>query len=98
MATITKSGKGYRVQVCVNRIRASASFSTKREAVSWAAAKEYALEDNAHSTPETKRDRHTLNEALRKFADEISPSRRGEKFEIARLTLLATVCEAARRE
>lgn len=56
-------------------------FDTKREAVTWAAVRETELRDNR---PEG--DKHTLRDALRRYAEEVSPGKRGERWEVVRLS------------
>lgn len=82
MASFQKTASGWRVQVDVHGRRASTTRPTKREAQDWAAEKERELRaasDGEHGHGKTLRD------ALRKFAEEESPKRRGEHWEIVRL-------------
>lgn len=82
MASIQKTAKGYRAQVYVKGVRESETFRTKREAEAWAAAKETELRSIAKLTPG---DRYTLRQALKKYAEEVSPSKRGARSEQIRL-------------
>lgn len=82
MASIAKTAKGYRTQVYVRGLRESRCFRTKHEAVTWAAAQETLLRENANKTPG---ERYTLFDALRKYGDEISPQKRGVRWERIRL-------------
>lgn len=82
MPSITKYPKGYRAQVYVAGVRDSATFRTKREAEGWAAARETELRASARKPPG---DRHTLGEALRKYSAEVSPTKRGCRWEQIRL-------------
>jgi integrase len=82
MASIQKVAGGYRVQVDVKGMRASITLPTRREANEWGAEKERAFKavaggDKGHGK--------TLKDALRKFSEEVSPTRRGERWEIVRL-------------
>lgn len=77
MATFEKRGKRWRVQLMRNGERVSATFSTKAEAQAWAS-------DEA-SIREGKGSR-TLDEALSKYAREVSPTKRGERWEDLRIT------------
>lgn len=82
MASIQKSGKGYRAQVSIRGVRDSATFPTKREAVAWSNRRELEIRDEADK-PQSQL--HTLREALRRYADEVSPLKRGERWEQVRL-------------
>lgn len=77
MASITKSKKGYRAQVCVNGQRESRQFITKREAVVWANIREIELK-----SPAPKQETHTFADALRRYAKDVSPTKRGHRREI----------------
>jgi integrase len=77
---------GYRAQVYVRGVRDTKVFRTKREATAWAAARETELRGNA-SKPVSER--HTLREAAERYAEEVSPAKRGRKYEQARLAAFA---------
>jgi len=87
MASIQKTSKGYRAQIKLSLsgvpVRDSSVFPTKREAVEWAARREAELRTDA-TTPIG--DKHTLKAALRRYADEVSPTKRGERWEQIRLS------------
>lgn len=82
MASIQKTAKGYRVQLKILGVRDSATLPTRREAVDWANRREIEIRDTA---TKPKSQLHTLREALRKYADEVSPHKRGERWEQVRL-------------
>ncbi|MCS3504973.1 site-specific integrase [Achromobacter sp. JUb104] len=82
MASIQKTAKGYRVQVKLLGQRDSQVLPTRREAVEWGARREAEIRDKA---TKPAGDLHTLREALRKYSDEISPLRKGERWEQVRL-------------
>ncbi|MFZ4538950.1 tyrosine-type recombinase/integrase [Propionivibrio sp.] len=84
MASITKTAKGYRAQISVKGRRDSASFRTKREAASWASELEIKLHSGEHDPQ--KPVTHTLGEALSKYGEEVSPTKKGEAFELKRMT------------
>lgn len=84
MASITKASNGYRVQISVKGNRDSQVFRTKREADAWAAARETELREMA-SKP--LGERHTLRDALQRYADKVSPTKRGTRWEVIRLNL-----------
>lgn len=80
MASIQKTAKGYRAQVYVKGRRDSATFPTRRAAVEWSSRRETELRDDRPAG-----EKHSLRDALRKYADEVSPTRRGERWEQIRL-------------
>lgn len=89
MASITKHSSGYRAQIKltlrsdVPPHRESRTFPTKREAQLWAAQRETELRENTAADPSLQ---YTLRDALRKYADEVSPTTRGERWEQVRLS------------
>lgn len=80
MPSIVRAGPSWRAQVYVKGVRDSKTFPTKREAVDWANRREIELRDNR-----PQGERHSLRDALRKYADEVSPQKRGERWEQIRL-------------
>lgn len=82
MASIQKTATGYRAQIAIKGVRESATFPTKREAESWAARRETEIRSDKIKAPG---DKHTLLDALRLYAEEVSPTKRGERWEILRL-------------
>lgn len=80
MPSIQKSSKGYRAQVAVKGVRESASFRTKREAEAWAFSRESELRSTAPVSQ-----RFTLEQALNRYAEEVSPTKRGERWEAIRI-------------
>ena len=82
MASITKTTKGYRAQVYVKGIRNSQVFRTKREAESWGSSRETALRTQSTQSPSEK---HTLKDALERYALEVSPTKRGHHWEEIRI-------------
>lgn len=85
MAHIGKAPNGYRAQVAIKGGRASASFRTKREAEAWAAQKETELRAKVISSPA---EQNTFGELLRKYQKEVSPHKRGRRWEDVRITAL----------
>lgn len=89
MASITKHSSGYRAQIKLTLRpdlpphRESKTFPTRREAQAWAVQREAELKDNAIADPRLQ---HTLLCAMRKYAMEISPTKRGERWEKVRLS------------
>lgn len=89
MASIIKTENGYRAQIFLrlpNRptpSRESKVFRTRREATEWAAERERALRGSADKDPRLT---YTLRKAIRRYADEVSPTKRGERWEQVRLS------------
>lgn len=81
MPSYRRRGTSWRAELYKDGARESATFPTKQQAVAWATQRE------AELTGE-KLPHHTLREALRRFARDISPGRKGAKWELARLGLL----------
>jgi integrase len=82
MASVQKTASGYRAQVAVKGVRDSKTFRTKREADAWAAARETELRDTA-AKPIGQQ--FTLAKILARYRDEVSPGKRGEKWETLRI-------------
>lgn len=82
MASISKVANGYRAQVYVAGRRASAVRATRREAEAWAARVEVELRSQKDSPPGS---RTTLGEMLRRYANEVSVSKRGARWELLRI-------------
>ena len=93
MATISKlpSGK-WRAQVARRGIRKSKAFPTKQQARDWAAAEERRILDY---TPGDSTE--TLANVLTRYANEVSPTKRGERWEIYRLKAWCSTPIAAKR-
>jgi len=90
MASIRKRGDSWRVELYKNGVRESGSFPTKAQAAAWALERESEL--SGKRLPD-----HTLSEALTKFAREVSPKHKGERWEIVRLTSLGRLPMARKR-
>lgn len=76
VASYEKRGKKTRARVIVGGKRISATFQTKAEANKWASALE--------ATGSTA----TVGDALTRYADTVSPTKRGARWEIVRLRLI----------
>ncbi len=84
MATPKKTATGrWRIQIDVAGVRESATLDTKREAEIWAARKATELRENKISNAPVNKN---LREALRRYADEVSPTKKGERWEAVRLS------------
>ncbi|MDR2365997.1 MAG: site-specific integrase [Zoogloeaceae bacterium] len=83
MASIIKTPDGrYRAHVFVQGQRKSRVFRTKREADAWAAQTETGFRKEQDAMPG---ERFTLADALKRYRDEVSPSKRGERWERVRI-------------
>jgi integrase len=85
MASIAPYSNGFRASVCVKGTRDTKTFRTKREALAWSAARETELLEIA-SKP--KGDVFTLGDCLRRYQREISPLKRGNRWESVRIDLI----------
>lgn len=84
MATPKKTATGrWHVQIEIAGVRDGGTFDTKREADAWAQRRATDLREAKNSTPGSTK---TLKDALRDYADKISPTKRGEAWELKRLT------------
>jgi integrase len=85
MATPKKIATGWRIQIEIAGIRDSKVLPTKRECENWAAIRTAELRNNAKTGLSGN---HTLLQALRKYATDVSPKNKGERWEVVRLTAL----------
>jgi len=86
MASIKPHKDGYRAQVYVLGTRDSKIFRTKREADAWASARETEIRaDSAKPIGQKK----TFRDALEKYRLEVSPTKRGKRWEDIRLKAFA---------
>lgn len=90
MPSITKTAKGYRAQIYVKGQRDSRAFRTQREASAWAYARETELRTIQASSPA---DLHTLADAMRKYSTEVSPHKRGHRWEVLRLSAMIRLAD-----
>lgn len=81
MASIRRRGSTWRVELYKDGQRESASFPTKQQAAAWAVQREAEL--TGAKLPD-----HTVQDAMRRYAAEVSPKHKGERWEILRLRLL----------
>lgn len=93
MATVNRHGKGWRAQIRRQGHKPlSKTFRTKGQAWSWAEVTERAiLEGRAGILP-----KHTLKEAMERFAREVSPKHKGARWERVRLAKMARSPMAAK--
>jgi integrase len=84
MAKSKKNASGrWAVQIQIAGVRESGTFDTKREADAWAARRSMELRDGKLSGD--KDTRKTLRDALQRYAKEVSPTKKGWRWEILRL-------------
>jgi integrase len=83
LASIQKYGKRWRAFVFRQGKRQSKVFDTKREAQDWSARAEYLIL-NAPKVAAAM----TFGELMARYADEVSPTKRGERWEVIRLEKL----------
>lgn len=83
MASFHRRGSTWRALVCVNRIRDSRTFATKKEAQAWAGRREHELLQASAAGSDASP--HTLAQALTRYAKEISPTHKGQDWELVRL-------------
>lgn len=93
MASIAKTAKGYRAQVKILGRRDSNTFRTKREAEAWASAREHEIRSGPKApelAPELapKESPKTLADAMTRYAEAVSPTHRGARWEFIRLQAL----------
>jgi integrase len=77
MATFLRRGKRWRVEVCVDGKRKSATKDTKAQAMAWSLEQERKL-----SAGDTGK---TFGDALERYSNEVSPTKRGVKWERLRI-------------
>ena len=92
MATIQKRGNVYRVQIRRAGKKLSATFDTKREALDWATRAEADILSGRSvqpTIPSIDPAKFTGAEMLLRYSDEVSPLKRGARWEQLRLKKLA---------
>ena len=80
MASIKKHKSGWRAQVFVAGQRKSKVLPTRRAAQDWAARAEWELRNHDQAAAQV-----TLGEMLERYAREVSPAKRGHRWEIFRI-------------
>lgn len=81
MASYEKRGSRWRVRLYIDGQKESGTFPTKAEAVAWAVQREAEL--TGARLPD-----HTVTDAFRRYAREVSPTHRGEHWELRQLRVL----------
>ena len=82
---MARKGKGRRVQVMVNGQRASKVCYSREEAIAWEAQKRAELQALAGGQSIT----HTVRDVFDRYAREVSPTKRGHRWEMVRLGFLS---------
>lgn len=92
MASIKKRDNGaWRAQVAINGTRESKTFTTRAEAVAWAADRESSIRAGAAGGIVLGK---TLGDAFDRYAADVSPHKRGAKWEQTRLLYIGA-CEVS---
>jgi len=86
MAYFRKTPKGYQAQIEIKGVRKSKTFPTKREAQAWAHEEEAVI---LTSSATAEGERTSLKQVLDRYSREVSPTRRGKRWEQIRLNALA---------
>src|SRR6476620_9553266 len=95
MATYRKRGNTWRAEIAKNGARLSATFVTKPEAVAWATEKEADLRRGGPIA--TVANNKTFADAVRRYELEVSPTKKGERWEKLRLAVFLDVPWAGER-
>ncbi len=85
MATIRKRGKSVRVEVYKNGVRQSATFDSITQAREWAALTESAIIESKSTDIVSNK---SVSDAFERYAEEISPNKKGARWEVIRLNAL----------
>ncbi|MYN42755.1 tyrosine-type recombinase/integrase [Duganella sp. FT109W] len=94
MASFTRTAKGWRAAVAVRGTRDTKTFTTKAEAVAWAAARETQIRQGESAPTDTLK---TLDEAFHRYLKEVSVHKRGHRMEGHRLAAIADHVVGGRR-
>lgn len=90
MASIQKRGTAWRAELYKDGKRESQSFPTKAQAIAWAHQREAEL--IGERLPD-----HSLKDALRRYAREVAPTHKGERWELLRCAAWERLPWASRR-
>lgn len=86
MASISRLPSGlWRAQIARNGVRKSASFGTKSAAQQWALK----IESEILALKRGELPKKTVRDALEKYRDEVSPKKKGQRWEVLRLNAFA---------
>jgi integrase len=81
MATFRKRGLRWFAEVKLNGVRRGKTFDTKAQAKNWAAAEETRINSLGAGVSQT----HTLGDVMERYLSEVSPTKRGAKWESNRI-------------
>lgn len=84
MPTFRKRGDKWRVEIRRRGVYRSGTFYTRAEAREWATAIEREIDTGKHRERSTA----TLGDAFKRYAREVSPTKKGRRWEQVRLTML----------
>lgn len=87
MASFRKTATGWRAELYVKGARDSGSFDTKAEAQAWALKRETELRSISSGQGSKT---HTVGDVLTDYAEKISPTKRGSRWELLRLKLIGS--------
>jgi len=85
VASIMRAGAGWRAQICVAGRREERSFRTRAEATTWATRREVELRAVRGGTAGQHK---TVADGLRRYADEVATTHKGERWERVRITAM----------
>ncbi|MFJ9531224.1 tyrosine-type recombinase/integrase [Herbaspirillum sp. NPDC101396] len=85
MASVLKVATGWRVQINVKGQRDSRVLSSKTLANEWAVKREAEMRSISSGAGSKT---HTVNDALRRYAKDVSPTKKGARWEILRLDVI----------
>ncbi|MYN29212.1 site-specific integrase [Duganella levis] len=94
MASFTRTPKGWRAAVAIRGTRDTKTFTTKAEAVAWAAVRETQIRQGESAPMDTLK---TLDEAFHRYLKEVSVHKRGHRMEGHRLAAIADHVVGGRR-
>lgn len=82
MAYIRKRAGRWRAEVALRKVRDSETFDSRAEAVAWATRREA---DILEGSSKARAGLWTVGDAMRRYAEEVSPTKRGARWERVRL-------------
>lgn len=94
MASIEPRGKSWRASIFRKGIRLTATRNTRTEVEAWAVAEEQRIDEGA-TAPQIRKSPNTISVAslFDRYAREVSPEKRGGRWEVVRLRALAIAPE-----
>lgn len=84
MASYRKKGNGWVAEISRMGVRKSRSFATKAQAIAWATKEEAEILSGKRGTPDKP-----LSWLLEKYGDEVSPKKRGHRWERIRMMAIS---------